>query len=177
MLKIIELSATIDHKVNKRHISELKQDTFRSCGKLQKSLYDACLFKYSEEFSGNKIKHNARDSRICETSKMSEFTPSLIVSKYKNIFTLFLIKGRDQNGVYLLTSSIAEIGWTQISKISSKKMTSKHYSISSRVWSNFLILSRPHKKGIVFDPYTGRAWTFSTTLCEHLACSSSTTER
>ncbi|CBY40404.1 unnamed protein product, partial [Oikopleura dioica] len=56
-------------------------------------------------------------------------------------------------------------------------MTSKHYSISSRVWANFLILSRPHKKGIVFDPYTGRAWNFSQTLCEHLACSSSTTER
>ena len=85
--------------------------------------------------------------------------------------------GRDQNGVYLLTSSIGEIGWTQISKISSKKMTSKHYSISSRVWSNFLILSRPHKKGIVFDPYTGRAWHFPKTLCEHVACSSATTDR
>jgi len=88
MLKIIELSATIDHKVNLRQISQFERELFRSCGKLQKSLYDACLFNYSEESSGNKIKHSGRDSHICEISKMSEFTPSLIVRKYKTILIL-----------------------------------------------------------------------------------------
>ncbi|CAG5110910.1 Oidioi.mRNA.OKI2018_I69.chr2.g5257.t1.cds [Oikopleura dioica] len=84
---------------------------------------------------------------------------------------------QDQDGIFLLTSSTEKIGWTQISKISSKRMTSKHYPISSRVWGNFLLLFRPHKKGLIFDPYTGRAWPFQKTSCQHVACSSSVTDR